>query len=115
VISWLARMLARSDFEQLIDRSLKLASWDPSQPHVDDILQSPEVASFLDKEDQPFLRRNGTEARLLFSLFIDWFNPRGNRRAGASISSGVLFMACLNLPPEVRYKRENIYLAGILP
>ena len=24
-------------------------------------------------------------------------------------------MACLNLPPEVRYKRENIYLAGVLP
>ncbi|RPD52521.1 hypothetical protein L227DRAFT_514709 [Lentinus tigrinus ALCF2SS1-6] len=24
-------------------------------------------------------------------------------------------MACLNLSPEVRYKRENIYLAGVLP
>ena len=24
-------------------------------------------------------------------------------------------MACLNIPLDVRYKRENIYLAGVLP
>jgi hypothetical protein len=24
-------------------------------------------------------------------------------------------MACLNLPPSIRYKPENMYLAGIVP
>ena len=34
---------------------------------------------------------------------------------GASTSSGIISMACLNLPLDVRYKPENMYLAGIIP
>jgi hypothetical protein len=55
------------------------------------------------------------ESRLLFSLAIDWFNPFHNKIAGKSVSTGVIFMSCLNLPPEERYLPENIYLVGILP
>ena len=29
--------------------------------------------------------------------------------------AGVIFMVCLNLPPTLRYKCENIYLAGVIP
>ncbi|KAG2335990.1 hypothetical protein BDR05DRAFT_897382 [Suillus weaverae] len=34
---------------------------------------------------------------------------------GASKSSGIISMACLNLPSDIRYKPENMYLAGIIP
>lgn len=113
--SWIARMLSRPDFESMIDKSL-VVNQSATRTHiVDDILQSSEVRTFQDSDQKPFLRQEGSEARLLFSLFIDWFNPRGNRRAGSSISSGVIFMACLNLPPELRYRKENLYLAGVLP
>ena len=115
LISWIRRMLVRRDFERMIDQSLVHAVHGHSLPYVDDILQSYEVTALLDWEGHQFLRQVGNEAHLIFSLFIDWFNPRGNRKAGASISSGVLFVACLNLPAEVRYKRENIFLAGVLP
>jgi hypothetical protein len=55
------------------------------------------------------------ETRLLFSLSVDWFNPFHNKIAGKSVSTGVLFMSCLNLPPEERYRDENIYLVGVMP
>lgn len=112
LISWIARMMSRPDFEAMVDRSLDQHT---SEEYLDDILQAPEVRSFLGHDGRPFLMQHGKECRLLFSLFIDWFSTRGNRRGGGSISSGVIFMACLNLPLEVRYKRENIYLAGVLP
>ena len=35
------------------------------------------------------------------------------RNAFASL--GIIAMACLNLPADVRYKPENMYLAGIIP
>ncbi|KIK35812.1 hypothetical protein CY34DRAFT_95451, partial [Suillus luteus UH-Slu-Lm8-n1] len=34
---------------------------------------------------------------------------------GASKSSGIILMACLNPPLDIRYKPENMYLAGINP
>ncbi|KAG2063400.1 hypothetical protein BDR04DRAFT_1131103 [Suillus decipiens] len=34
---------------------------------------------------------------------------------GANTSSGIISMACLNFPSDIRYKPENMYLAGIIP
>jgi hypothetical protein len=46
---------------------------------------------------------------------VDWFNPLGNKQARKSISSGVIFMVCLNLPLHLCYKHENVYLVDIIP
>jgi len=71
-------------------------------------LGGPDGATFCDG-----LKRR--ELRLLWSLSIDWFNPRGNKAAGKSTSTGSIVMACLNLPPSLRYKPENLFLVGIIP
>ncbi|EIN14144.1 hypothetical protein PUNSTDRAFT_58107, partial [Punctularia strigosozonata HHB-11173 SS5] len=34
---------------------------------------------------------------------------------GARTSCGIIALACLNLPVDIRYKPQNMYLAGIIP
>ncbi|PIL32292.1 hypothetical protein GSI_05537 [Ganoderma sinense ZZ0214-1] len=113
-VSWLARFLCRADIEPLLDASQARAGLSRDES-VDDILSSPEVLNFLGPDGLPFLRVCGSDGRYLLGLFVDWFHPRGNRQGGAAYSAGVIFMVCLNLPPTLRYKRENIYLAGVIP
>src|SRR5882757_3194416 len=46
---------------------------------------------------------------------MDFFNLEGMNLHGANKSSGIISMACLNLPLDIRYKPKNMYLAGIIP
>ena len=71
-------------------------------------LSGPNGATFWDG-----LKRR--ELWLLWSLSIDWFNPWGNKAAGKSTSTGSIAMVCLNLPPSLCYKLENLFLVGIIP
>ena len=44
-------------------------------------------------------------------LNIDWFEPFEN----VQYSRGVIYLALLNLPRELRFKWENIIIVGIIP
>ncbi|EIN09757.1 hypothetical protein PUNSTDRAFT_39704, partial [Punctularia strigosozonata HHB-11173 SS5] len=50
----------------------------------------------------------------VFSLCVDFFNVEGMNIRGARTSCGIIALACLNLPIEIRYKPQNMYLAGII-
>jgi hypothetical protein len=56
-----------------------------------------------------------TQGNLTFSYYMDWFNPFMNKIGGKHVSSGVIMMFCLNLPPELRHKPENVFVAGMTP
>ena len=47
-----------------------------------------------------------------FMLNVDWFQPYKRR---SDISIGVMYLVLLNLPRELRYKRENWIVVGIIP
>ncbi|KAJ3575942.1 hypothetical protein NP233_g765 [Leucocoprinus birnbaumii] len=81
---------------------------------ISDIGQSPGLRQLLDSDGRVFLESED-EIRTIWSLSYDGFNPFHNKAAGKSASAGVLAMVCLSLPPELCYKRENIYLVGIIP
>jgi hypothetical protein len=44
-------------------------------------------------------------------LNLDWFQPY----EGTTHSTGVIYAAICNLPRDIRFKRENLLILGILP
>ena len=54
----------------------------------------------------PFLSQRNSIA---FMLNVDWFQPFKHRE----YSVGVMYLAVMNLPQQLRYKRENIIILGI--
>ena len=71
---------------------------------------------YLDKDKKTlFLDRPHGEGRYAFALFFDFFSAEGKSLHSGPAALGLIAMACLNLPKDIRYKPENIYLAGIIP
>ncbi|MBW0507613.1 hypothetical protein O181_047328 [Austropuccinia psidii MF-1] len=99
--SWLGFFLQRPKNHDLL--SLQIEAQNNSE--VTEIWKN-----FKGNQESPFLTKPGN---LAFSLYVDWFNAFGNSRCTSS--TGAIMLACLNLPPEVRMKTENIYIPAIIP
>ena len=63
---------------------------------------------FLCHEGESFLASKGS---IRITLNIDWFQPFKHRQYAV----GVLYLAVMNLPRAIRYKRENVLLIGLIP
>ena len=107
---YLAGMLTRPDIEKMMDDSCDTLAHDPIV--VTDVLEATFLKKFCGPDGQLFLRLPG---RYAFTLNVDYFNPEGRRIGGAKRSCGIISMSCLNLPLDIRYKPENMYIAGIIP
>jgi hypothetical protein len=110
---WLGGILARSEFEKTMDKSWMPCKERPA-PEMKDIFDGEVLHNFKGLDGQHF-SAGGEEGRYVFSLCLDYFNPLGNKQAGKKKSIGLISMVCLNLPPEMRYKPENMFLFGIIP
>jgi Transposase family tnp2 len=108
---WLGEMLCRPGMEDMLDRDVS-----PSKDGVmHDIWDAPELHDLRGADGKPFVRGDGSEGRYVFSFCMDGFNPFQLKQAGKKASVVAMYMICLNLPPEERYKLENMFLVGIIP
>ncbi|KAI5992857.1 hypothetical protein EDC04DRAFT_2910994 [Pisolithus marmoratus] len=69
----------------------------------------------LEPDGRPFMSCTNGALRLVFSLGVDGFNAFGKKAGGGPASVTAIYMACLSLPIEECFKRENIYLVGVIP
>jgi hypothetical protein len=117
---YLAGLLSRKDIEETMDQACDKLMDARSQPTPDfmcDVFDGQFLRSFEGPDSKPeartlFVDRQGG-GRYVFSLNVDFFCPEGMSVRGATTSCGIISMACLNLPLEIRYKPENMYLAII--
>jgi hypothetical protein len=113
---YLAGLLSRPDLEQLMDKScdnLMESLGQPPPNFVGDVFEGQFLRTFEGpKPGTLFVDRQGG-GRYAFSLNVDFFAIEGMRVRGANASAGIISLACLNLPLDLRYKPENMYLAII--
>ena len=115
-VEWLGRLLSRPSAEEEMDQSWTNARESYKQdPHLmRDIFDGEVLHNFMGPDGKHFSLGNG-EGRYVFSVSVDFFNPLSNKQAGKKVSVGLITLVCLNLPPHLRYKPKNIFLAGIIP
>lgn len=113
---WVAGLLARPGYETMMDGAWERMATSPDG-QLKDIFQGSTIRDFKgpDKRTHFSLCGGPDAGRYLFSLSYDSFNPLRNLAAGKKPSIGVISLVCVNLPIELRYQRENMFLAGIVP
>ncbi|KAJ2911995.1 hypothetical protein MD484_g8416, partial [Candolleomyces efflorescens] len=109
---YLSYIFSRSDLKQYLHGDPCKRSRDPNSAW--DIWDASALRNFVYIDGKRFTDSDD-ECRLVFSLNMDGLNPFTNKEAGKKVSIGAIYMVCLNLPPSIRYKLENIYLVGIIP
>lgn len=109
--SFVAGLLSRPGIEDMIDRAWSA----PNKEEMWDIWDGTAVRELEGPDRKPFSDGPESEARIVWNLSIDWFNPFLNKQAGKSVSTGCIVASCANLPPSIRIASGNFYLVGIIP
>ena len=112
--SFIGDLLSRPGMEEIL---LSGAKHHQSGNVMFDITDGQRVQTLQGPDGKPFIEipPDSSELRLMWTISIDWLNPFGNKASGKSVSIGAITLACLFLPPSLRYRPENLCLAGVIP
>ncbi|GBE89668.1 hypothetical protein SCP_1603320 [Sparassis crispa] len=111
---WVGELMCRPGMEKLMDRDV-YAKTSGTDSTMHDVWDGEVLQSFRGPDGEQFVMAKGAEGRYIFSLAMDGFNPFSNKAVGKRVSSTGIYMVCLNLPREYRYRMENMFLVGIIP
>ncbi len=111
---WMGRLLSRPGIEEQLDRNV--FNTGSAKGVYRDIWDGDVLKDFKGPDGSIFVRKKyHDEASYVFGLNMDGFNPFTNKHRGPTVSCGAIYMVCMNLPPTLRYRPENIFLVGIIP
>ncbi|KIM72661.1 hypothetical protein PILCRDRAFT_81703 [Piloderma croceum F 1598] len=113
---YLSGLLSRPDLEELMDMSYDnlMESIDQPAPlFIRDIFKAEFLRAFEGPKPGTLFVNWQSGEHYAFSLNVDFFALKGMRICGTTASAGIIFLACLNLPLNMHYKPENMYLSII--
>jgi hypothetical protein len=108
---WVGWLLSRPAIEEAVFKAFRR----PRKERMEDIWDGGHLCKILLKKGERFLPGPVDETRLAFSFSMDSFNPYHMKEAKQTVSSTAIWLILLNLPPHLRYRPENMFLAGIIP
>lgn len=112
--AWVGELLCRPGMEEYLDRDVYNTGSNTGEQR--DIWDGRALRTFTWTDGNLFAgEKDHKEGRYVFALNMDGFNPFGNKVAGKTGGVGAMYMVCLNLPPHLRYRVENIFLVSIIP
>jgi hypothetical protein len=116
---YLGMLFSRADFEEAMDRFADDACRSAASPQPDQwtqVYHGEFLRSFKGPDNiELFLKRTGTEARVVFALFFDGFNLERNTLGGESRSWGMVTIKCVSLPVELQNRHDNFFIPFIIP
>ena len=108
---WIGWLLSRSTIEEAISKAFRR----PRKERMEDMWDAGHLCRVLLRPGKRFLPGPLDETRLAFSFSMDSFNPYHMKEAKQTVSSTAVWLTLLNLPTHLRYRPENMFLAGIIP
>ncbi|XP_062513401.1 uncharacterized protein LOC134189178 [Corticium candelabrum] len=101
----LKKYLLRPQFEELCE------SWrhrNVPQGYYADLYDGRVWSQFQVVDGHPFL---STPRNYAFMMNVDWFRPYKHTPS----TIGAIYLSLMNLPRQLRYKKDNIFLVGLIP